>query len=160
MAGRWNKKLERSYQRLKNGTFDFDDFNSIFNTIKPFCYSQRPVASQVVYTNESTNETVEYGNLKVPIQIKDSEVVLLAMYSTLVSPLNKSERLVGLNKFMDDNDIDIVVFESGVKAGGQLETAEHSMCPDLSELVQGQDTTYQNLYAAFSAMCDEIEEDL
>lgn len=119
MAGRWNKKLERSYQRLKNGTFDFDDFNSIFNTIKPFCYSQRPVASQVVYTNESTNETVEYGNLKVPIQIKDSEVVLLAMYSTLVSPLNKSEKLVGLNKFMDDNDIDIVVFESGVKAGGQ-----------------------------------------
>ena len=119
MAGRWNKKLERSYQRLKNGTFDFDDFNSIFNTIKPFCYSQRPVASQVVYTNESTNETVEYGNLKVPIQIKDSEVVLLAMYSTLVSPLNKSEKLVGLNKFMDDNDIDIVVFESGVKVGGQ-----------------------------------------
>lgn len=119
MAGRWNKKLERSYQRLKNNTFDFDDFNSIFNTIKPFCYSQRPVASQVVYTNESTNETVEYGDLKVPIQIKDSEVVLLAMYSTLVSPLNKSERLVGLNKFMDDNDIDIVVFESGVKAGGQ-----------------------------------------
>ena len=119
MAGRWNKKLERSYQRLKNGTFDFDDFNSIFNTIKPFCYSQRSVASQVVYTNESTNETVEYGDLKVPIQIKDSEVVLLAMYSTLVSPLNKSERLVGLNKFMDDNDIDIVVFESGVKAGGQ-----------------------------------------
>ena len=119
MAGRWNKKLERSYQRLKNNTFDFDDFNSIFNTIKPFCYSQRSVASQVVYTNESTNETVEYGNLKVPIQIKDSEVVLLAMYSTLVSPLNKSEKLVGLNKFMDDNDIDIVVFESGVKAGGQ-----------------------------------------
>ena len=119
MAGRWNKKLERSYQRLKNGTFDFDDFNSIFNTIKPFCYSQRPVASQVVYTNESTNETVEYGNLKVPIQIKDSEVILLAMYSTLVSPLNNSEKLVGLNKFMDDNDIDIVVFESGVKVGGQ-----------------------------------------
>ena len=119
MAGRWNKKLERSYQRLKNGTFDFDDFNSIFNTIKPFCYSQRSVASQVVYTNESTNETVEYGDLKVPIQIKDSEVVLLAMYSTLVSPLNNSEKLVGLNKFMDDNDIDIVVFESGVKVGGQ-----------------------------------------
>ena len=42
----------------------------------------------------------------------------------------------------------------------QLEAAEHSMCPDLSELVQGQDTTYQNLYAAFSAMCDEIEEDI
>ena len=119
MAGRWNKKLEKSYQRLKNGKFDYEDFSCIYNTIKPFCYSQRPVDSQVSYNNERTGGTVEYGKLKVPIQIKDSEAVLLAMYSTLVSPLNKSERLVGLNKFMDDNDIDIVVFESGVKVGGQ-----------------------------------------
>lgn len=50
--------------------------------------------------------------------------------------------------------------DSWSKAIEQLEAAEHSMCPDLSELVQGQDTTYQNLYAAFSAMCDEIEEDI
>ena len=50
--------------------------------------------------------------------------------------------------------------DSWSKVIEQLETAEHSMCPDLSELVQGQDTTYQNLYAAFSAMCDEIEEDI
>ena len=50
--------------------------------------------------------------------------------------------------------------DSWSKVIEQLEAAEHSMCPDLSELVQGQDTTYQNLYAAFSAMCDEIEEDL
>ena len=50
--------------------------------------------------------------------------------------------------------------DSWSKVIEQLETAEHSVCPDLSELVQGQDTTYQNLYAAFSAMCDEIEEDL
>ena len=119
MAGRWNKKLEKSYQRLKNGKFDYEDFSCIYNTIKPFCYSQRPVDSQVSYNNERTGGTVEYGKLKVPIQIKDSEAVLLAMYSTLVSPLNKSERLVGLNKFMDDKDIDIVVFESGVKVGGQ-----------------------------------------
>lgn len=50
--------------------------------------------------------------------------------------------------------------DSWSKVIEQLEDAEHSMCPDLSELVQGQDTTYQNLYAAFSAMCDEIEEDI
>lgn len=50
--------------------------------------------------------------------------------------------------------------DSWSKVIEQFETAEHSMCPDLSELVQGQDTTYQNLYAAFSAMCDEIEEDI
>lgn len=50
--------------------------------------------------------------------------------------------------------------DSWSKVIEQLEAAEHSMCPDLSELVQGQDTTYQNLYAAFSAMCDEIEENI
>lgn len=50
--------------------------------------------------------------------------------------------------------------DSWSKVIEQLENAEHSMCPDLSELVQGHDTTYQNLYAAFSAMCDEIEEDI
>lgn len=50
--------------------------------------------------------------------------------------------------------------DSWSKVIEQLEASEHSMCPDLSELVQGQDTTYQNLYAAFSAMCDEIEEDI
>lgn len=50
--------------------------------------------------------------------------------------------------------------DSWSKVIEQLETAEHIMCPDLSELVQSQDTTYQNLYAAFSAMCDEIEEDI
>lgn len=50
--------------------------------------------------------------------------------------------------------------DSWSKVIEQLEAAEHSMCPDLSELVQGQDTTYQNLYAAFSAMCDAIEEDI
>lgn len=50
--------------------------------------------------------------------------------------------------------------DSWNKVIGQLETAEHSRCPDLSELIQGQEVTYQNLYAAFSAMCDAIEEDI
>lgn len=50
--------------------------------------------------------------------------------------------------------------DSWSKVVEQLEIDEHSIRPDLSELVQGQDTTYQNLYAAFSAMCDEIEEDI
>ena len=50
--------------------------------------------------------------------------------------------------------------DSWSKVIEQLEAAEHSMCPDLSELVQGQDTTYQTLSDAFSAMCDKIEEDI
>ena len=42
----------------------------------------------------------------------------------------------------------------------QLEDVEYSICPDLAELVQGQEITYQNLYAAFSTMCDAIEGDI
>ena len=50
--------------------------------------------------------------------------------------------------------------DSWSKVIEQLETAEQSMCPDLSKLVQGPDTTYQNLYTVFSTMCDEIEGDI
>lgn len=46
------------------------------------------------------------------------------------------------------------------KVINQLVDAEHSLCPDLAELVQGQKITYQNLYAAFSNMCDTIEEEI
>lgn len=42
----------------------------------------------------------------------------------------------------------------------QLENVEHNICPDLAELVQGQEITYQNLYDAFSAMCDAVEGDI
>ncbi len=40
----------------------------------------------------------------------------------------------------------------------QLRPAAHSICPDLAELVQGQDATYQNLYKAFSEKCDGFDE--
>lgn len=40
----------------------------------------------------------------------------------------------------------------------QQNTIENSMCPNLPKLILGKSVTYQNLYVAFSAMCDEIEE--
>lgn len=42
----------------------------------------------------------------------------------------------------------------------QLNSIEHSICPDLAKLVQGKEATYQNLYSAFSNMCEAIEEPL
>lgn len=39
----------------------------------------------------------------------------------------------------------------------QLESATHSECPDLAKLIQGQDATYQNLYKAFSKVCDSFD---
>lgn len=42
----------------------------------------------------------------------------------------------------------------------QMNVAEHSICPNLAELVRGKETTYQNLYSAFAALCDETDEPL
>lgn len=39
----------------------------------------------------------------------------------------------------------------------QLKHAEHSVCPDLVELIRGQDATYQNLYNAFSELCSRFD---
>lgn len=48
--------------------------------------------------------------------------------------------------------------DSWNKVISQLNLAECSICPNLAELVQGNEATYQNLYSAFSALCDEIGE--
>lgn len=48
--------------------------------------------------------------------------------------------------------------DSWNKVVEQLEFTQHSVCPNLVELVRGQDITYHNLYSAFSAVCDAMEE--
>lgn len=48
--------------------------------------------------------------------------------------------------------------ESWNKVIERLEPVEPKMCLDLAKLVRGQEITYQNLYSAFSAVCDAIEE--
>lgn len=40
----------------------------------------------------------------------------------------------------------------------QLKVAQDSVCPNLAVLLQGSEATYQNLYSAFSAFCDEMAE--
>ena len=35
--------------------------------------------------------------------------------------------------------------------------AKHSLCPDLAQLLQGKEATYQNLYAAVSALCSRCD---
>ena len=42
----------------------------------------------------------------------------------------------------------------------QMNVAEHSICPNLAELVRGKETTYQNLYSAFAALCGKTDEPL
>ena len=48
--------------------------------------------------------------------------------------------------------------DSWDKVVSQLNAGEYSVCPNLAELVRGSEATYQNLYSAFSALCDGIGE--
>lgn len=43
---------------------------------------------------------------------------------------------------------------------GYLNAPTDRICPDLARLVHGREAKYSDLYAAFSALCDTIEDDL
>lgn len=127
MSGRWTQTDEDAMNRLKNGTWNIKDFNTIWQTIKPFMYTQGPRPSGVA----------DYGNIKVPSQYKNSEFLLLAMYNTIATPLQDSSVLRAINEFMEENDIDIVMFESAVKAGNQapIKIDINMSFPDIKNLL-------------------------
>ena len=127
MSGRWTQTDEDAMNRLKNGTWSIKDFNTIWQTIKPFMYTQGPRPSGVA----------DYGNIKVPSQYKNSEFLLLAMYNTITTPLQDSSVLRAINEFMEENDIDMVMFESAVKAGNQapIKIDINMSLPDIKNLL-------------------------
>ena len=109
MAGTWGGPEgpnETAYQHLINNKWTKEDFNVVWQSIKPFMYTQ-------VMQDDPTG-----GKLKVPVQHKNSEFLLLAD-TVLNSPVNQSPILKALNEFMDENQIDCVMFESAVKVGCQ-----------------------------------------
>ena len=109
MSGDWTDEMERAYNNFSNGEWSMADFDIIWQPIKPF-----------LYTQTSVNSRVEgHTDLKVPVQHKNSEFPLLAMYGLIAGPLGKSGKLKAINKFMHDHNIDVVQFESAVKVGKQ-----------------------------------------
>lgn len=108
MAGQWNDQLEKAYKNFQNGTWDIADFSALFQTIKPYLYTQ------VIKDSGVSGEQI-----KVPMQNKNSEFLLLAMYDLMAGELGKSGRLKAINTFMEEHNIDVVQFESTVKVGKQ-----------------------------------------
>lgn len=118
MTGNWTQEMEDAKGRLENGEFSFDDFNIIWQTLKPFMFTSTDVRSGVQLKDANGNLS-PYGDLKVPIQYKNSEFLLLAIYNSIAQSQSKSPMLRALNKWANDNDIDLVQFDSGVKVGSQ-----------------------------------------
>jgi len=106
MMGAWTDEMEESFQRFEKGEWDMSDFYTIWQTIKPFVFTQLSKPNGLG------------GMMKVPHQNKNSEFLLLAAYN-MISSASASPKLIALQRFMSENDIDVIQFESAVKAGGQ-----------------------------------------
>lgn len=109
MMGQWTDQMEHAYQNLKDGKWSMEDFNIIWQTKKPFVYTQ--------VNNDSG--VGGHSNIKTPVQHKNSEYLLLAIYDTIANSVGKSSKLRAINDFMEQNQIDVVQFESTTKVGGQ-----------------------------------------
>lgn len=111
MMGQWTDEMETAYKHLTdpNSQWTMEDFNIIWQTKKPYVYTQ------------ANNDSGVQGHtgIKTPVQHKNSEFLLLALYDAISGPFGKSGKLKAINEFMEKNQIDVVQFESTVKVGKQ-----------------------------------------
>lgn len=107
MMGLWNKDMEATVERFAHGEWNMADFNVVWQTIKPFVFTQIDKPNGIG------------GRMKVPHQNKNSEFLLLSSFAMIANRMSKSPKIRALNRFMEDNQIDVSQFESAVKAGGQ-----------------------------------------
>lgn len=106
MADMWSDEEEEAYNNFKNNKWSAKDFTVLWNTRKPFLYTQ---------VNQSNQ--VDDGLIRKPTQNKNSEMLLLtqAMFGQILA----SGKLRALSDFMEENKVDVVQFESTVKDGKQ-----------------------------------------
>lgn len=111
MSGQWTDDMEQAYNNFKNGDWSIKDFNIIWQTKKPY-----------VYTQVNNNSGIEgHTGIKTPVQHKNSEFLLLAMHELIAGPLGRSGKLRAINEFMENPEyqMDVVQFESTTKVGKQ-----------------------------------------
>jgi hypothetical protein len=120
MLGAWTPEMQKAVAKF-DPKFDPDnsenkegesnwtmaDFNIIWQTIKPFVFTQIEKPDGLG------------GVIKVPHQNKNSEFLLLSMYQMVANSMGGSPKLKAINRFMEDNNIDVIQFESAVKVGKQ-----------------------------------------
>ena len=107
MMGLWTDDMQSTMDRLESNQFDANDLNTIWQTIKPFMYTQVSSPNGIG------------GEMKVPHHNKNSEFLLLAAYDLVSSSLSHSPKMKALNKWMIANNIDVAQYNTAVKVGCQ-----------------------------------------
>lgn len=105
-ADMWSDDSETAYNNIRNNKWTASDFVVLWNTRKPYLYTQ-------------TNQPDGVGGImRVSTQHKNSEMIMLTQ-SIFGAILHQSGKLRGLSEFMEDNNIDVAMFGTAVKVGGQ-----------------------------------------
>lgn len=105
--GDWSDEKKEAYKRLldPNEPVNFEDIRTLtYSPVKGFGFYM-----------EEVKITDDYTVIK-PVQLKDSEAILL--YSIAKIRRKTNSVLQGLTEFMEEEDIDCAVFDSGVKVDG------------------------------------------
>ena len=105
-ADMWSDDAETAYNNIRKGTWTAKDFVVLWNTRKPYLYTQ---------TNQSDRVG---GIMRMAVQHKNSEMIMLTQ-AIFGSILHQSGKLRGLSEFMEDKNIDVAMFGTAVKIGGQ-----------------------------------------
>ena len=119
--GKWSKKAEEIYQKLRNGDYNYSDLSVAFQPLKPFVYSQIEKSSGV--------PNAPLDKLKIPVQNKNSEYLLIMADAILQNEnTGRPNLLRAIYEVMEESHydedgnyktdgIDTVQFESTVKSG-------------------------------------------
>ncbi len=119
--GKWSKKAEDIYQKLRKGDYNYNDLSVAFQPLKPFVYGQIEKSSGV--------KNSPLDKLKVPVQNKNSEYLLIMADAILQNEhTGRPNLLRAIYEVMEEshydengnykaNGIDTVQFESTVKSG-------------------------------------------
>lgn len=111
MSGKWEEDVHGViFDKLTHGQkLTAKEMEIALQTLKPFVFTQKAVPTKI-----------DGKNMKVGFQIKNSEFILLYAYTQLNNlPQKDCQVILALNKFMEDNGIDVVHFESAIKVGLQ-----------------------------------------
>lgn len=115
MMGQWTPETQATYDHITSGDWNMDDLNTIWQTLKPF-----------VYTQVDSSDGIG-GRMKVPHQNKNSEFALLYAYVAVSTGSSRdghiktktSDKLKAMADFMKKHNIDVIQFQSAVKTGNQ-----------------------------------------
>lgn len=120
--GKWSRSAEDIYQKLKSGNYNYSDLQTAFQPLKPFVYGQ--IEKPGIDVGRS-NIATPLSKLKVPVQFKNSEYLLIMADAILQGEDTGMPNILraiyevmeeSAEKF-DGAGIDTIQFESTCKSG-------------------------------------------